>query len=365
MSTPPDWATRMEIIKGIAHGLVYLHVYMSIIHGNLTTRNVLLDEQSHPKIAEFGWSRLMTTAANSEVLPVASELCYRAPELSRSKEANTKTDVYSLGIIILELLTGKLPESKDLQQWVAREEWSSLMFDHDLMRDEQAAPTWAELQDTLMLALQCVDPSPLVRPQAQEVLSKLEEICPRPENATGPCTEPSPSSSLSPMQHEAWVELEQTGQPGRESEDAEEVLEQALSRSVDGARTSGRPLASVQIDGQEIIQQTEHIQNHMKRDGRTRHPSTWKRRPLSGDTGSFFPPSCENLSQVAYRVPRLYSSTPSTSELCDNEHIQSGLQDGVHTENVLEQSSSEWRQQPAGIFQVSDLTNAPQRPRPR
>ena len=108
-NTPVDWATRMTIAKGTARGLAYLHDDMSIVHGNLTASNVLLDEQHCPKISDFGLSRLMTTAANSNVLVAAGALGYRAPELSKLKKASTKTDVYSLGVIILELLTGKSP----------------------------------------------------------------------------------------------------------------------------------------------------------------------------------------------------------------------------------------------------------------
>nr|CAB3459123.1 unnamed protein product [Digitaria exilis] len=184
-NTPVDWATRMTIAKGTARGLAYLHDDMSIVHGNLTASNVLLDEQCNPKISDFGLSRLMTTAANSNVLAAAGALGYRAPELSKLKKANAKTDVYSLGIIILELLTGKSPADStngmDLPQWVAsivKEEWTSEVFDLELMRDATAGTVGDELMDTLKLALHCVDPAPSVRPEAREVVRQLEQIRP-------------------------------------------------------------------------------------------------------------------------------------------------------------------------------------------
>ncbi|CAN1134321.1 Probably inactive leucine-rich repeat receptor-like protein kinase IMK2 [Linum perenne] len=183
-----DWPTRMNIAMGIARGLNHLHTKENIIHGNLTSSNVLLDDQTNAHIAHFGVSRLMTDAAATNVISTAGILGYRAPELSKAKHVGTKTDVYSLGVIILELLTGKSPgetnNGMNLPQWVAsivKEEWTNEVFDLEISKDS-STNTGDELLSTLKLALHCVDPSPSARPEAWEVLQQLEEI--KPELAT-------------------------------------------------------------------------------------------------------------------------------------------------------------------------------------
>ncbi|PIN01756.1 Serine/threonine protein kinase [Handroanthus impetiginosus] len=182
--TSISWPTRMSIAIGTTRGLCYLHIEQNMVHGNLTSTNIVLDEQNNPKIAEVGLSRLMTTAANTDAIATAGTMGYRAPELTKLKNASTKSDVFSLGVIILELLTGKSPseatDGLDLPQWVAsivKEEWTNEVFDVELMRD--ASDIGDELLNTLKLALHCVDPTPAARPEAQQVLQKLEEI--RPE----------------------------------------------------------------------------------------------------------------------------------------------------------------------------------------
>ncbi|CAL9118367.1 unnamed protein product [Musa acuminata var. zebrina] len=189
--TPIDWSTRMKIAMGVTRGLQHLQVDLKMIHGNLTSSNVLLDDDMNARISDFGVSRLMTGAASSNVIATASALGYRAPELSKLKKANAKTDIYSLGVIVLELLTGKSPadaaDGVDLPQWVAsivKEEWTNEVFDLELMKDATAGTaTGDELLNTLKLALHCVDPSPAARPEAHQVLQQLEQIKPEAADA--------------------------------------------------------------------------------------------------------------------------------------------------------------------------------------
>ncbi|RRT43590.1 hypothetical protein BHE74_00007094 [Ensete ventricosum] len=180
----------MKIAMGVTRGLHHLHVDLKMIHGNLTSSNVLLDDDMNTRISDFGVFRLMSGAASSNVIATASALGYRAPELSKLKKANAKTDIYSLGVIVLELLTGKSPadatDGVDLPQWVAsivKEEWTNEVFDLELMKDATGTASGDELLNTLKLALHCVDPSPAARPEAHQVLQQLEQIKPEAADA--------------------------------------------------------------------------------------------------------------------------------------------------------------------------------------
>ncbi|KAL3531643.1 hypothetical protein ACH5RR_005164 [Cinchona calisaya] len=121
----------------------------------------------------------MTSAGNTCVIATAGTLGYHVPELSRLQNAN-KTDIYSLGTIMLELLTGKsesgATDGLDLPQRLAsivKGEWTNEVFDVELTRD--APNIGDELLNTLMLALHCVDPSPGARPECDQILLELDD----------------------------------------------------------------------------------------------------------------------------------------------------------------------------------------------
>lgn len=162
------WRLRLSIASGIARGLNFIYQRPDPIpHGNLKLSNILLDDNMGPLISDYGFSRLMDQSKGS---PYASN-GYAAPEGSLSEAA----DVYSFGVILLELLTGKTVEKTgiDLPKWVrsmVREEWTGEVFDKEVSRSakQKAFPL-------LNVALKCVSIEPEKRLSFWEVLERIEE----------------------------------------------------------------------------------------------------------------------------------------------------------------------------------------------
>uniref|UniRef100_A0ACD5Y9N6 Uncharacterized protein n=1 Tax=Avena sativa TaxID=4498 RepID=A0ACD5Y9N6_AVESA len=101
-----DWSTRYRLIKGICDGLHYLHMEKHIYHMDLKPANILLDTDMVPKITDFGLSRLDEKSQTMSVDRCGS-LGYCAPEYLQSGKMSFKSDMYSLGVIIIELVTGE------------------------------------------------------------------------------------------------------------------------------------------------------------------------------------------------------------------------------------------------------------------
>ncbi|KAK3415098.1 hypothetical protein EUGRSUZ_H00667 [Eucalyptus grandis] len=183
---PLAWDTRLSIIKDIAKGLSFLHQSSSsqkVPHANLKSSNVLISHSNQnfcAKLADFGFFPLLSPRKSLENLAIG-----RTPEFSQGKKLTHKSDIYCFGIIILELITGRNPgetmvdnqgTASDLSEWVKKTvqgEWSTDILDIEIFAAKEGHDDMLKLTE---IALECTDLVPERRPEASELLRRIEEI---------------------------------------------------------------------------------------------------------------------------------------------------------------------------------------------
>ncbi|KAJ6825116.1 putative kinase-like protein TMKL1 [Iris pallida] len=186
-----NWARRHKIALGVARGLAYLHTGQEtpITHGNVRSKNVLVDDFFISRLSEYGLDKLMVPAVADEMIPVSKLDGYKAPELQKMKKCSSRTDVYAFGILLLEILMGKRPgkgaggaDLPSLVKVAVLEETTMEVFDVEVLKGVRS-PTEDGLVQALKLAMGCCAPMAEVRPDMREVVKQLEENRPRNRSA--------------------------------------------------------------------------------------------------------------------------------------------------------------------------------------
>ncbi|KAG0580539.1 hypothetical protein KC19_4G180600 [Ceratodon purpureus] len=177
-----NWAARMKIAIGAARGLAYLHHDCSprIIHRDIKSSNILLDDNLDPHVSDFGLAKLLEDKASHVTTIVAGTFGYLAPEYMHTGRATEKGDVYSYGVVLLELLSGKRPsdpslmaEGLNLVGWVMlciKENIQFEIFDPKII---DGAPK-EQLESVLQIAVTCINAMPEERPTMDRVVQLLE-----------------------------------------------------------------------------------------------------------------------------------------------------------------------------------------------
>ncbi|CAN8235686.1 unnamed protein product [Cochlearia groenlandica] len=172
-----DWKKRLEIITGIARGLLYLHedAPNCIIHRDIKAGNILLDEKWVPKIADFGMARLYQEDATHVNTRVAGTNGYMAPEYVMHGVLSVKADVFSFGVVVLELISGQKNSSfsmrhpdQTLLEWAYRlykKGRTMEILDQDIV--ETADPEQVKL--CVQIGLLCVQGDPHERPPMRRI----------------------------------------------------------------------------------------------------------------------------------------------------------------------------------------------------
>ncbi|CAN6237168.1 unnamed protein product [Urochloa humidicola] len=181
-STFLDWPTRLKIAQGASHGLSYIHSICKphIVHRDIKSSNILLDKEFKAHIADFGLSRLILSNKTHITTELVGTLGYIPPEYGQGSVATLRGDIYSFGVVLLELLTGLRPvsvlsTSKELVPWVLEMRSQGKQIE---VLDPTLCGTGHEDQmlKVLEVACKCVNHNPSMRPPIMQVLSCLESI---------------------------------------------------------------------------------------------------------------------------------------------------------------------------------------------
>ncbi|KAK3443536.1 hypothetical protein EUGRSUZ_B03650 [Eucalyptus grandis] len=179
----PSWYKRIEIACGVARGLAYLHddCTRQIIHCDIKPQNILLDDSLSPKISDFGLAKLLMADQTRTTTGVRGTRGYLAPEWFRNMPISGKVDIYSFGIVLLELICCRKHYELEVENEAQRVlvDW---VYDcyaegkvHLLVEsDEEAMSDKKRVERFVMTAMWCIQEDPAFRPSMKKITQMLE-----------------------------------------------------------------------------------------------------------------------------------------------------------------------------------------------
>ncbi|KAK1269115.1 Cysteine-rich receptor-like protein kinase 2 [Acorus gramineus] len=181
------WEKRFEIIIGTAEGLAYLHgnSRTRIIHRDIKASNILLDLRLRPKIADFGLARSFQEDQSHISTAIAGTLGYMAPEYLAHGQLTEKADVYSFGVLLMEIVSGKQNNKSQVAVYtdsLPNEAWKhfhsetieELIDPNILLHSNQYRDAFvADISRAVQVALLCTQENPLLRPPMSKTLHML------------------------------------------------------------------------------------------------------------------------------------------------------------------------------------------------
>ncbi|XP_034690297.1 probable serine/threonine-protein kinase PBL26 [Vitis riparia] len=198
---PLDWFTRMKVALGAAKGLEYLHDKANppVIYRDLKSSNILLDKDFNAKLSDFGLAKLGT---GDDKIHVSSRVMgtygYCAPEYQRTGQLTLKSDIYSFGVVLLELITGR----RVIDPTKPAKEQNLINWAEPIFKDPSSFPQLADphlqgnyprrgLNQAVGIAAMCLQEEPAVRPLISDVVSVLSFLSVAPETGV-PLPLPTP-----------------------------------------------------------------------------------------------------------------------------------------------------------------------------
>ncbi|KAF8110834.1 hypothetical protein N665_0078s0028 [Sinapis alba] len=178
-----DWPIRLKIARGVTRGLAYLYRTfpdLNLPHGHLKSSNVLLDHDFEPLLTDYALVPVVNREQSHQFM-----VSYKSPEFTQQDRTSRKSDVWSLGILILEILTGKFPANylrqgkgadDELAAWVesvARTEWNANVFDKEMHAGKEQEGQMLKL---LKIGLRCCDWDVERRMELHEAVDRIEEV---------------------------------------------------------------------------------------------------------------------------------------------------------------------------------------------